>query len=195
MHKLLLTFAIVLSLHVPSASAATNLREIAGCKPGADDAIVTREGLLTVHLVCDRLLVEIPPSGYGRQMLLNTEFAAISGGAEQVAPGTVVDNRVVQFVRRGNRVHLEELRFEITSSPEPGLERGVEQTTLFGLLRTFEILGLGAGGEAIIDFGAFFVNDPPKAFALGFMKHFGMREIDVKRSYIDAFKVFPQNVG
>ena len=39
MHKLLLTFALMLLLPPPSTSAATNLREIAGCKPGADDAI------------------------------------------------------------------------------------------------------------------------------------------------------------
>ena len=175
--------------------AASNLREIAGCKPGADDAVITREGLLTIHLLCDRLLAEIPASLYRRQLLLNTEFAAVSGGAGAVAPGTVVDNRVVQFVQRGSRVFLEELSFEISASPEPGLERGVEQTNLFGLLRSFDILGHGPGGEAIIDMGAFFVADPPKAFALGFMKHYGMREIDSKRSYIDAFKVFPRNVG
>ena len=195
MRKLISTLAIGLALVPPTALAAADLRRIANCQPGADDAIVTREGLLTVHLVCDRLLVEIPPSVYRRELLLNTEFAAVSGGAGVVAPGTVVDNRVVRLVRRGNRIHLEELRYEITSEREAGIERAIEQTTLPGLLRSFEILGQGTRGEALIDLSALFVNDPPKAFALGFMKHFGMREIDAGRSYIDAFKVFPQNVG
>jgi hypothetical protein len=195
MDRLTTTFAIALALMPATALAVADLRRIAGCQPGADDAVVTREGLLTVHLVCDRLLVEIPPSVYRRELLLNTEFAAVSGGAGVVAPGTVVDNRVVRLVRRGNRIHLEELTYEITSEREAGIERAVEQTTLPGLLRSFDILGHGTRGEALIDLSVLFVNDPPKAFALGFMKHFGMREIDVRRSYIDAFKVFPQNVG
>ncbi len=40
-----------------------------------------------------------------------------------------------------------------------------------------------------------FVIEPPRAFALGFMKHFGMRDIDPERSYIEGVKAFPRNIG
>ncbi len=105
--------AVALMLGLPHAAGAASLREIAGCKPGADDAVVSREGLFTTHVACDHLLLEIPDSLYDRDMLLNTEFAAVSGGADLIAPGTLVDNRVVRWTRRGNTVNLENVTHDI----------------------------------------------------------------------------------
>ena len=54
---------------------------------------------------------------------------------------------------------------------EPGyIERAVEATTLPVLLRTFDIVGYGRKGEAIIDVTPHFVSEPPRGFAFGFMK-------------------------
>jgi len=193
--QLVHTLALVLAVGAPTAHAALDLRAIAGCKPGADDQVVTRDGLFTVHFVCDHLLDRDPGAAYKRELLFNTEFAEVSAGTELIAPGTVVDNRVVRLVRRGMRVFVEEVRFEVSSQMEPGIERAVEETTLHGVVRAFDILGRGRRGESVIDITQLFVTDPPKAFALGFMKHFGMKDIDPRRSYIDNFKVFPDNVG
>jgi len=187
--------AIALALALPVAAGAMTLRELAGCKPGSDDPVLTREGLFTVHTACDHLLFEIPESVYGRDMLFNTEFAALSGGANLIAPGTLVDNHVVRWVRRGNKVNLELLQYEIAAGQGEGLERAVEATTLPTLLRTFEIVGRGPKGEAIIDVTPLFVSEPPPGFPLGFMKYYGAQQIDPRRSYIDGVKAFPHNVG
>ena len=187
--------AIALTLGLSQAAGAANLRDLAGCKPGSDDAVVSREGLFTTHVVCDHLLLEIPDSMYDRDMLLNTEFAAVSGGADLIAPGTVVDNRVVRWTRRGNTVNLEKITYDISATSDAEIEHGVEATTLPTLLRTFEIVGQGLKGEAVIDITPLFVTEPPRAFALGFMKHFGTQEIDPKRSYIEAVKAFSRNIG
>ncbi len=195
MLKRVLTFAIALLLGLPVAAGAMSLRELAGCKPGSDDPVVTREGLFTVHTACDHLLLEIPDSVYGRDMLANTEFAAVSGGANLIAPGTLVDNHVVRWVRRGNKVNLEVVTYEIAAGQGEGIERAVEATMLPTLLRTFEIVGRGLKGEAIIDITPLFVTEPPAGFALGFMKHFGTQQIDPRRSYIDSVKAFPRNIG
>jgi hypothetical protein len=177
------------------ARAELALRELAGCKAGVDARVVTREGLFRVHLVCDRLLLEIPESVYGRDLLLNTEFAAISEGSDFIAPGTLVDNRVVRFVRRGNNVNMVVVKYEIAAARTPGIERSVEASTLPTLIWAFEVLGHGARGEAIIDLTPLFVSAPPRAFALGFMKHFGMRDINPARSYIEGVKAFANNVN
>jgi Domain of unknown function (DUF5117)/Domain of unknown function (DUF5118) len=190
-----LTVAMTLMLGLPVTVEAMSLREVAGRKPGSDDPVVTREGLFTVHTACDRLLFEIPDSVYGKDMLFNTEFAAVSGGANMVAPGTLVDNHVVRWVRLGNEVNLQVEQYEIAAGQGEHIERAVEATTLPTLLRTFEIVGRGLRGEAIIDITPLFVTDPPSGFALGFMKHFGTQQIDPKRSYIDSVKAFPRNVG
>jgi hypothetical protein len=119
MLKHLFAPAMAIILGLPAAAgAAVTLRDLAGCKPGADDPVVTSTGLVTTHLVCDHLLLELPETIYGRDLLLNTEFAALSGGSNFIAPGTVVDNRVVRFVRRGkNKVDLVMVTYEIARAP------------------------------------------------------------------------------
>ncbi len=56
-------------LALPMAAGAVTIRDLAGCKPGADEPIVTREGLFQVHLACDHLLLEIPDSMYNRDII------------------------------------------------------------------------------------------------------------------------------
>jgi hypothetical protein len=187
--------ALTLMLGLPLASGAANLREMAGCKPDVDAPIVSREGLFTAHMVCDHLLLEIPDSLYDRDMLLSTEFAAISGGSDFIAPGTLVSNRAIRLNQRGNRVNIEDVKYDIVSEREPGIERAVEAITLPTLLGTFDILGRGAKGDAIVDLTPMFVTEPPRGFALGFMKYFGTKEIDAKSSYIESVKTFPRNIG
>ncbi len=188
-------FALTLVLGLPVMAGGTSLRELAGCKPGSDDPVVSREGLFTAHMVCDHLLIEIPESLYERDMLVSTEFAAISGGTDFIAPGTLVSNKIVRLIRRGNKVNFEGVKYDIASERERGIGRAVEATTLPTLLRTFEILGRGLKGEAVIDITPMFVTEPPRGFALGFMKYFGTQEIDPKRSYIEGVKTFPRNIG
>jgi hypothetical protein len=92
--------ALTLMLGLPLASGAANLREMVGCKPDVDTSVVSREGLFTAHMVCDHLLLEIPDSLYDRDMLLSTEFAAISGGSDFIAPGTLMSNRAIRLNQR-----------------------------------------------------------------------------------------------
>ena len=188
-----LTLAALLGLS--SAAEAVALRDLAGCKPGADDPIVSSDGMLRVHLVCDHLLLQIPDNIYGRDILLNTEFAGISGGSESISPGTLVDSRVVRFMRRGPKVNLVGVKYEIASARAPGISRSVEATSLHTVLRSFNIVGRETNGEAVIDVTPVFVSAPPRAFALGFMKQFGMSEIDAERSYIEKVKAFSNSVN
>jgi hypothetical protein len=190
-----LKYAIAIVLGLPLAANAMSLREVAGCRPGTDDPVVTREGLFTTHSACDHLLFEIPDSVYGKDMLANTEFAEVSGGTNLIAPGTLVDNHVVRWTRRGNKVDLELVQYDIVANQDDAIDRAVEITTLPTLLRAFEIVGHGPKGEAIIDVTTLFVTEPPPGFALGFMKYFGTQQIDPRRSYIDSVKAFPRNVG
>ena len=157
---------------------------------------MTREGLFRVHVVCDHVLFEIPEAVYNRDMLLNIEFAALSGGSTFIAPGTVVDNQVVRWVRRGNsKVYLVIVSYAIAAARAPGLQRAVEANSLPTVLKAFDVVGHGDNGEAIVNVTPLFVTQPPPAFALGFMKHFDMREIDPERSFVESVKAFPKNIG
>jgi len=138
------TLSLAVSLGLSSAADSVALRDLAGCKPGSDDPIVTHEGLFKVHMVCDHLLLEIPDRMYNRDMLLNTEFAGLSGSSSFIAPGTLVDNRVVRWLRRGNKVGLVVVDYEIASARTPGIERAVEATSLPSIVKVFNIVGRGA---------------------------------------------------
>src|SRR5258706_6320647 len=100
------TLALAILLGLSSVAESVALRDLAGCKPGSDDPVVTEAGLFSAHLVCAHLLLEIPDSMYNRDMLLNTEVAALSGSSNSIAPGTVVDNRVIRWIRPGSTANL-----------------------------------------------------------------------------------------
>jgi len=196
MLKYVLTLLLTLAMSWSHTASAVAVRDLAGCKPGSDEPVVTREGLFRVHLVCDHLLFEIPDNMYNRDMLLNTEFAALAGGSNFIAPGTVVDNKVVRWVRRGNsKVNLVMVKYEIAASRSTGLERSVEANSLPTVLAAYDVVGRGDKGEAIVDVSPGFVSTPPRGFAIGFMKHFHMHDIDPRRSYIEGVKAFPKNIG
>ena len=125
MHPAVLRLCLCLLLFTLGRAYAMKASEIAPCRPNMPQEVHTLPGLFTVHVVCDHVLFEIPPEMLGRDMLMNTEFAALSTGSDYVAPGSVVDSRVVRWVRRGNKVYLENVRYEMWAPNMPNLQRGV----------------------------------------------------------------------
>lgn len=168
---------------------------IASCPAGVQPAGETLAGMFTVRVVCDRLFAEIPVALLDRDMLVNTEFAALSAGSDHVAPGSAVGSKVVRWVRRGGRVYLEQVRYEMWAHNMPSLQRGVESSSLNTVIRAFEVLEEGRGGAPVIEVGGLFVSEVPDGFALEFMRHFRMDRIDPKRSFLEAVKVFPESLN
>jgi hypothetical protein len=168
---------------------------VSSCAPGKEPQTQTLVGLLTVHVICDRVIFEIPLRGLNRDILVNTEFAALSTGSDFVAPGSVVDNRVVRLIRLGNKIYLEDVRYEILARKQPNLQRGVEANSLRTVIRVFDIIGEGPGGEAQIDVTSVFTSEVPAGFALDLMRHFHMRAVDPKRSYVQTVTAFPGSIG
>ena len=184
-----LLLAAVLS---PSALAA--VAKVASCPPGKPPSIQTLHGMFTVHVVCERVMFEIPQAMLNRDILANTEFAALSSGIDFVAPGSAVDNRVIRLVRAGNKVYLENVRYEIWARQGSNLQRGVEAASLRTVLRAFDVIREGKGGAPIIDITSILVGEVPAGFALDLMRQFRMRMVDPRRSFIQTVKAFPQNI-
>jgi hypothetical protein len=176
----------------PAAHGA--VANAASCPLGSKPKIQTLQGMFTVHVVCERLLFEIPPAMLNRDILANTEFAALSTGSDYVAPGSAVDNRVIRLVRVGNKVYLEDVRYEIWARKQTNLQRGVEAASLRTVLRAFDVIREGKGGAPIIDITGILVTEVPAGFALDLMRHFRMRMVDPRRSYIQRVKAFPESI-
>jgi hypothetical protein len=184
-------FILGTMLSPPALGAAA---KVASCPPGKQPSIQTLSGMFTVHVVCDRVMFEIPPKMLNRDILANTEFAALSTGSDFVAPGSAVDNRVIRLTRLGNKVYLEDVRYEIWARQQSSLQRGVEAASLRTALRAFDIIREGSGGAPIIDITGILVNEVPAGFALDLMRQFHMRMVDPRRSYVQSVKAFPENI-
>ena len=178
----------------PGPKTALDIARLVPCVGPAQGRVETHEGMFRTHLTCDRILFEIPDVLLDRDLLLNTEFVALSTGADYTAPGALVDNRVVRFVRRRGKVHLVSLRFAISARDAPRLQQAVKAAQLPTVLMSFDILAESREANPIIDLTPLFVSEAPEGIGLGFKKHFGMHSIDPKRSYVDRVKVFPNNV-
>jgi hypothetical protein len=178
-------------LSPPALGAAA---KVASCPPGRPPNIQTLQGMFTVHVVCDRVMFEIPPKMLSRDILANTEFAALSTGSDFVAPGSAVDNRVIRLTRLGNKVYLEDVRYEIWARQQSNLQRGAEAASLRTVLRAFDIIREGKGGAPIIDITGILVNEVPAGFALDLMRQFHMRMVDPRRSYVQSVKAFPEYI-
>jgi hypothetical protein len=177
-----------------ATAQAMKASEVAPCRPNMPERMVSLPGLVTVHVVCDHVLLEIPLAMLDRDMLLNTEFAALSTGSDYVAPGSVVDSRVVRWVRRGNKVYLENVRYEMWAPNMANLQRGVEDASLRTVIRAFDAVAEGTDGNPIIDVTGLFATDVPDGFGREYKQHFHMTAVDPKRSYIQSVKAFPRNI-
>ena len=193
MRRIVLITLILMALFCRNAFGAA-AAVVSSCPPGKEPTTQTLVGMLTVHVICDRVIFEIPLRGLNRDILVNTEFAALSTGSDFVAPGSVVDNRVVRLIKLGNKIYLEDVRYEILAREQPNLQRGVEAASLRTVIRVFDIIGEGPGGEPQIDVTSVFTSEVPAGFALDLMRHFHMRAVDPKRSYVQTVTAFPGSI-
>jgi hypothetical protein len=192
--RALLGIVMVLLLGSTGPLRAADLAKLVDCPSRLPPKVETQDGMFTTHFVCDRLLLEIPTRMLDRDLLLNTEFVALSTGTDYAAPGVLVYNRVVRFVRRRAKIDLFSLRFEVSAREVPRLQQAVRATQLPTVLMSFDVLGEAEHGAPIIDVTPLFVSDVPPGIALGFKRRFEMHTIDPKRSYVERVKVFPNNV-
>jgi hypothetical protein len=194
MRKILSLIALMVAALLCRPAFAMTSAMVASCPAGMEQKVTTVTGVFVIHVICDHVMFEIPAGMLNRDMLLNTEFTALSTGSDFVAPGSVVDNRVIRWVRRGNKLYLENVRYEMWAQNMVSLQRGVKSASLRTVIKAFDIIMEGPGNAPVIDITAYFVSEVPDGFALEFMQHFRMSAIDPKRSFIERVKAFPQSI-
>lgn len=194
MHRGISILAVVSALcaGLPAHAARTGIA--APCAPNVRHEVRKFPSFITVHLDCDRVLLEIPPAVLGRDILVSTEFAALSTGSSEFAPGTSVSNRVVRWRQRGYRLYAELPRYDAWAKDSPNLRVGIEEAALPTLLGAFDVVAQGEGGAPIIDITPLFTTMVPPAFGLDFMRHYRMAGVDPKRSFVYGVRAFPTNI-
>src|SRR5437773_1725393 len=135
-----------------AAPAARPQAPKTGIRPYAE--VITKEaksasGLFKVHQLDDKVYYELPTAALGKEMLWVTTFAKTQTGYGY--GGTEVQNRVVRWERRENRVLLRAVDYELRAATEGPIQRSVAASSLEPILMAFDIRALGPGDAPVID--------------------------------------------
>jgi hypothetical protein len=160
-----------------------------------DDA-VTDEGLFDVHLFDEgeKLLVEIPDSLFGREMLVVSRLAKTTEGFQY--GGAKVNTQAVRWERQGDHVLLRTVRYESVAADSLPIYRAVRDAQFEPIIARVGIEAIGPDSTTVVvDMTDTFTGDT-RVFGLpnGAREEFKVRRLDDDRSFLARASSFPENV-
>ena len=195
MARLICSVLACIALAGALTAQAGQVSNMAPCAPNAAQETTTLDSFLIVHVVCSDVLLEIPVPMLDRSILVYTEFAALSTGGAEYAPGTAIDSRVMRWRRVGSKVALITAPYNNWVGESSALQRGVEDVSLPTVVAVFDVVKEGASGAPVINMTSIFTTNPPVGFALEFKRHYHMAKIDGQRSLVQSVRAFPRNIA
>ena len=158
------------------------------------DRVITKEaksdeGLFTVHRIGDRLYYEIPTTQLNEEFLWVTQIARTTIGVGQ--GGQAVGSRVVKWERRGNRVLLRGVSYDIVADRRQPISQAVEAANYDTILMAFNIEALGKSDAPVIDVTRMFTTEVPEFSGRARVRS---RAFDAQRSFVERAVSFPDNI-
>jgi hypothetical protein len=158
------------------------------------DRVITKdaksdEGVFTVHRIKDRLYYEIPKAAIGREFLWVSQIAKTTLGAGY--GGQAAGNHVVRWERRGDRVFLRAIDYDIVADPQQPISKAVQAANFDAIVMAFNIEALGKDDAPVIEVTRLFTSDVPEFSG---RTRVGARAFDQSRSFVDRAVSFPQNI-
>ena len=181
---------------VPGAPAAPPVAPAPGrVRPYSEiitDKAHTEVGLFKTHQIEDRVFFEIPTTQLGKELLWVTTFRQTQTGYGY--GGTEVQNRVVRWEKRGDRILLRSVDYQARADTEGSLKRALALASVEPILMTFDVRAYNEknGGAPVIDVTPLLVGDPAEFSPrrqIGPGAH-----IDAARTFVDRIKSLPENI-
>ncbi len=147
------------------------------------------DGIFTVHRIKDRVYYEIPKDKLGREFLWVSQIARTTLGAGY--GGQAAGNRVVKWERRGDRILLRAVSYDVISDPKAPIARAVEAANNNPIVMAFNVEAEGKEGTAVIEVNRLFTTDVPEFSG---RTRVGARTFDAARSFVDRTVSFPENI-
>ena len=147
------------------------------------------EGVFTVHRIKDRMFYEIPKAALGREFLWVSQIAKTTLGAGY--GGQAAGNRVVRWERRGDRILLRSVQYDVVADPNAPIAKAVEAANFDPIVMAFNIDALGKDDAAVIEVTRLFTTDVPEFSG---RTRVGARAFDASRSFVDRVAAFPENI-
>ena len=150
---------------------------------------VSKAGVFTVHRIKDHLFYEIPREQLGREFLWVSQIKSTTLGAGQ--GGQAAGNRVVRWERRGDRVFLRGVAYDIVADPKTPIAQAVHNANYDPIVMAFNIEALGKNDAPVIEVTRLFTTDVPEFSGRTRVR---ARTFDQARSFVDRAVPFPQNI-
>ncbi len=158
------------------------------------DRVITKdassdEGVFTVHRLKDKVFYEIPKERLGREFLWVSQIKSTTLGAGY--GGQAAGNRVVRWERRGDRVLLRSVAYDIVADPKSPISKAVQDANYDPILMAFNIEALAKGDAPVIDVTRLFTTDVPEFSGRTRVR---ARAFDPSRSFVERAVSFPENI-
>jgi hypothetical protein len=179
---------------VPAAAPPAAAPPPAPADPRPYDRVITREaksdtGIFTVHRVGERLYYEIPAGELGKEFLWVSQIARTTLGVGQ--GGQAAGNRVVRWERRGNRVLLRSVSYDIVAGPTQPIAQAVDAANNATILMAFAIETFGPNDAPVLDVTRLFTTEVAELSARGRVRS---ATFDASRSFLERAVSFPENI-
>jgi hypothetical protein len=150
--------------------------------------VVTKDGLFKTHTIGSQLYFEIPAGALDRDLLLVTQIAKTNEGDGY--GGQSLDERVVRWERKGNRVLFRSVSFAIVSDPSAPIAEAVRNANYDAILASFNVAAYGPDSAAVIEVSKLYTAPPNEISVI--RRYRGT--IDAGRSFLERVATYPRNV-
>ncbi len=148
----------------------------------------TKTGVFKTHRVGNQLMYEIPRTALGTDFLLATRIAQTTLGAGY--GGTQVDDMVVRWERRDNRVLLRGVSYAIVADTSLPISQAVAASNYNPIIAAFNVEAYGPDSAPVIDVTRLFTTNIPE-----FGPGSAIRgSLDATRTFLESVATFPENI-
>jgi hypothetical protein len=163
-------------------------------EPKPYDRVITKEaksdeGIFTVHTIKDKVYYEIPKSELNKEFLWVSQIARTTLGVGY--GGQAAGNRVVKWERKGNRILLRNIAYDVVADPKLAISRAVQAANNDTIIMAFNVEAIGKDDSAVIDVSRLFTTEVTEFSARTRLR---ARGFDASRSFIEKTKSFPTNI-
>ena len=163
-------------------------------EPRPYDRVITKEarsdaGIFTVHRIKDKVFYEIPASSLGREFLWVSQIARTTLGVGY--GGQAAGRQVVRWERRGNRVLLRKVSYDVVADKSLPIARAVAAANFDPIVMSFNVEAIGKDDAPVIDVTRLFTTELPE---LSVRSRLRARGFDASRAFVERATSFPTNI-
>jgi hypothetical protein len=155
-------------------------------------ATKTDDGVFKVHRNGDTVFYEIPKNELDKDFLWTVRIKKTTLGTG--FGGREAQSRVVRWVKRGDRILLQDINFSIMADPGSPVAQAVADANYPAIIKTIPVAAYAPNGDAVIDVTAFFTQDStPELSARAAVTGAGNYAQD--RTFLESVMSFPESIN